>query len=400
MIFLSCLLGGFIALLAIPSAGLLLEVIAASFLPHREINFVEHRRRDRIAVIVPAHDESSGIQPTLEDIKSQLRQGDRLVVVADNCTDDTAAVAKQMGAEVTVRTDTTQIGKGYALDWGLRFVSDHPPEIVIIVDADCRVSAAAIDRLAFLCSETRRPVQALYLMGAANGSAINHQVAEFAWRLKNWVRPLGLSTLNLPCQLMGTGMAFPWDVIRSANLASGFIAEDLKLGLELALMGYPPVFCPSATVTSTFPTTGAGAWTQRQRWEQGHIGLILTTAPALIYAAFKLKNWKLLVLPLDLIVPPISLFITLLIMMLITTVAAFVLGITPKAVLMVATFPAIFVVTAITLAWLNYARDILPLSSVGLIGNYFVRKLRLYGALLAGRRATTWIRSDRNSSEL
>ena len=52
--------------------------------------------------------------------------------------------------------------------------------------------------------------------------------------MKNWVRPLGLSNLNLPCQLMGTGMAFPWELIRSANLASGSIVEDTKLGLELA----------------------------------------------------------------------------------------------------------------------------------------------------------------------
>ena len=51
-------------------------------------------------------------------------------------------------------------------------------------------------------------------------------------------------------------MAFPWDVIRSANLANGFIVEDMKLGLDLALAGHSPVFCPSATVTSTFPTSG------------------------------------------------------------------------------------------------------------------------------------------------
>ena len=140
MSFVSWILGGFAAFLAIPSTVLFLEVIAATFLPNREIKFVEPSRRKRIAVLVPAHNESIGLQPTLADLKSQLRQGDRLVVIADNCTDDTAAIAKQMGAEVTVRNDTTKIGKGYALDWGVRFLSDQPPEIVIIVDADCRVS--------------------------------------------------------------------------------------------------------------------------------------------------------------------------------------------------------------------------------------------------------------------
>ena len=167
MSFVSWILGGFAAFLAIPSTVLFLEVIAATFLPNREIKFVEPSRRKRIAVLVPAHNESSGLQPTLADLKSQLRQGDRLVVVADNCTDDTAAIAKQMGAEVTVRNDTTKIGKGYALDWGVRFLSDQPPEIVMIVDADCRVSPTTVDRLAFVCSTKKRPVQALYLMTAA-----------------------------------------------------------------------------------------------------------------------------------------------------------------------------------------------------------------------------------------
>jgi hypothetical protein len=72
-----------------------------------------------------------------------------------------------------------------------------------------------------------RPVQALYLMMAPADSQINYKVAEFAWRVKNWLRPLGLRALGLPCQLMGTGMAFPWEVIRRADLASASLVEDL-----------------------------------------------------------------------------------------------------------------------------------------------------------------------------
>ena len=90
-------------------------------------------------------------------------------------------------------------------------------------------------------------MQALNLQIAPRtNSPIDFRVAEFAFRVKNWVRPLGLRALNLPCQLMGTGMAFPWAVIRSANLASGLAVEDLKLGLDLARAGHPPLFCPSA----------------------------------------------------------------------------------------------------------------------------------------------------------
>ncbi|MFX5972557.1 glycosyltransferase, partial [Acinetobacter baumannii] len=76
--------------------------------------------RSRVAILVPAHNESEGLRPTLIEINSQLGSGDRLVVVADNCTDDTATIAAAAGADVVVRHDLSRIGKGFALDAGVR----------------------------------------------------------------------------------------------------------------------------------------------------------------------------------------------------------------------------------------------------------------------------------------
>src|SRR5262249_8178269 len=145
-----------------------------------------------------------------------------------------------------------------------------------------RLSDAAIDRLAAACILTRRPAQSLYLMDTPAKSSMEHRVARFAMRVKNWLRPLGMKALNLPCQLMGTGMAFPCDVISMADLASGSIVEDLKLGLDLALAGAPPSFCPTARITSYFPASIEGALSQRTRWERGHIGMMLS-APGLLW---------------------------------------------------------------------------------------------------------------------
>ena len=67
-------------------------------------------------------------------------------------------------------------------------------------------------------------------------------------------------------------MTFPWEVISQAELASGHVVEDLKLGLDLARIGYPPLFHPLVTVTSYFPssvegtqrtTTTLGGWSDR-----------------------------------------------------------------------------------------------------------------------------------------
>ena len=253
-----CILTGLAALLAVPAAVLFVEVLVATVFPPRRFEAQGEPSRERIAVLIPAHNEGNGIVPTLADIKNQLQPGDRMLVVVDNCTDDTEEVATSAGAEITVRSDLTRIGKGYALDWGIDRLSDDPPAIVIVIDADCRFVPGTLDRLAITCAQSQRPVQSLYLMTAPTGPTINHQVAEFAWRVKNWVRPLGLHALGLPCQLMGTGMAFPWDVIRSADLSSGFIVEDLKLGLELAAAGHAPVFCPSAICNQYLSELGSG----------------------------------------------------------------------------------------------------------------------------------------------
>jgi len=272
MLGVSWALGGLASLLAILVAVFLLEIIAG-ILPLRRVTTTvapgDRKLRPRVAVLIPAHNESAGIRATLDDIRAQIGSSDRLLVVADNCTDRTAVVAAAAGAEVVERHDLTRIGKGYALDHGLQHLRAEPPQIVVFVDADCRLLPGAIERLALASSVTGRPVQALYLMTSPDHGTINYRVAEFAWRARNWIRPLGLSSLGLPCRLTGAGMAFPWDVIRSVELASAEIAEDQKLGPDLTLAGHAPLFCPSAVVTSQFPTSAEGAKTQRQRWEHG-----------------------------------------------------------------------------------------------------------------------------------
>src|SRR5262249_28274109 len=140
----------------------------------------------------------------------QLAPGDRVLVVADNCADDTAAVAAAAGAEVVQRRDPMCRGKGYALDFGVRHLAQDPPDVVIVVDADCAVAPGALARLASECSAGGRPVQALYLMHAPPGAGLRTRIAAFAWIVKNKVRPLGGQRAGWPCLLMGTGMAFGW----------------------------------------------------------------------------------------------------------------------------------------------------------------------------------------------
>jgi glycosyltransferase involved in cell wall biosynthesis len=384
------------SLLAIPVLVLAVELIASLFCRVRSCEFPSNRTlRKRIAILVPAHNESAGIRSTLESIKPHLVVGDRLLVVADNCTDDTATVAAESGAEVIVRSDYSKVGKGYALDFGIKHLSMNPPEIVIVIDADCKITDHAFDRLATTCAATNRPVQAHYLMNAPHDAQFKFRVAEFAWRVKNWARPLGLLILNLPCHLMGSGMAFPWEVIRSANLAHDAIVEDMKLGLELAQAMAPPLFCPTAKISSHFPSSDEGAASQRMRWEKGHIGMIFADMPRFFAVAISHRNLGLFILTLDLLVPPLSLLVLLVAgMILVAALAAF-LGSTTTP-LFVSIASLLILTIAISLAWIKYGRDILPFCYLYSIAVYVYSKLPLYRKILSRRTKLRWVRTDRS----
>ncbi len=297
-----------VALVLLVPAGVLLIQVLAAVLPERSDNAraALPALRPQVAVLVPAHDEAVGIGATLRSLLAQLAPGDRLLVVADNCSDDTAAIARSAGAEVIERVDAVRRGKGYALDFGIRHLEAAPPGVVVMVDADCALHPGSLERLVRLAVDSGRPVQALYLMAAPPGAALKTRIAEFAWVVKNQVRPLGFRRLGLPCQLMGSGMAFPWRIIRDAPLASAHIVEDMRLGLDLAAAGAAPLFCPDAVVTSFFPTHAEGIADQRARWERGHVGVILQEVPRAFRRALTRGRPSLAAMALDVSVPPLT----------------------------------------------------------------------------------------------
>ena len=158
MNFLSFLMLVIVVPIALGTSVLLVEIVAAILTKRNFDHFASNIARPSIAVVVPAHNESAGLLPTLNDITAQLRRDDRLLVVADNCSDDTADVAEAAGAEVIKRNDLKNVGKGYALDFGFRYLKGNVPRIVIVVDADCRLEEGAINQLALTCNLTGKPV--------------------------------------------------------------------------------------------------------------------------------------------------------------------------------------------------------------------------------------------------
>jgi len=374
----------------VPLAVLGLQCFIA-LLPSRPLPRGE---RHRVAVLVPAHNEASVLGATIEHAKKQLLRDDRLVVVADNCTDTTAQIARLAGAEVIERTDDQQRGKGYALNAGVRYLEQSPPEVVIVVDADCQLETSAIDELACAAVGTGRPVQALYLMHMPSQPGPEASVSVFAFLMKNWVRPRAMQRLGLPVLLTGTGMAFPWKIICDAPLASGDIVEDLVLGLELTRRGFGPAFCESAHVWSDLPSNEEAAVVQRTRWEHGYMGSMLSDAPNLLWSGLRQGRIQLFLVGLDMMVPPLGLLV------LVSGLACAILFCIslwtgdPSPLVMLLCAGAVTAL-AIVLCWSRFASHLIPARVVFTIPGYVLRKFRIYRRFF-GQRQSEWVRTQRD----
>jgi cellulose synthase/poly-beta-1,6-N-acetylglucosamine synthase-like glycosyltransferase len=388
------ILSGIAIMLSFPVGIILTEVLCA--LTVRKKSDLTQQQRSpglRVAVLVPAHDEEDYIGAAVSGIAKELSPSDRFVVVADNCTDRTAERARAAGAETIARLDPQRRGKGYALDFGVRHLESDPPDIVVIIDADCRLGPGTIDTLVACVRVDGTAGQAFYAMTLPPDADAKRRVAGFAWIIKNEVRPMGLAVMGLPCQLMGTGMAIPWKAIRRIDLATGNIVEDVKMGLDLAAAGYAPRYCPEARVESDFPATERGFAVQRQRWEAGSVATIVKIVPGMLLRAVLALNFPLLVMAADLMVPPLMMLLAfLLVGAVLSVIFALAGGLAIPAIIFCGSLLALIV--ALFLAWVRFGRDVLKPRDLMALPGVFFRKFELYFSMWRGRGAG-WVRTNR-----
>jgi cellulose synthase/poly-beta-1,6-N-acetylglucosamine synthase-like glycosyltransferase len=369
---------------------------SAALLPSRSQAWDVSLPKPRIAVLVPAHNEAPGIGAALETLLPQLSEQDRLVVIADNCTDDTAAIARRQGATAIERIDPHLRGKGYALDYGLQFLEGDPPEVVVVVDADCFVHEGTIDKIARLADAFGRPVQATNLLVQPANPQPRDAVSALAFMVKNLVRPRGLQQLSLPC-LLSTGMALPWSVIRPTSMASGNIVEDMQISVDLAIAGHTTMFCPDALVTGRLPQQEQAASGQRRRWEHGHLQTLQTQVPLLLKASVVQKRFDLLAIALDLCIPPLSLLVVMWLVAMGGALLTAALGASwiPGIILIIEGFLILFSILG---AWAKFGRADIPVLTLLAVPFYIIWKIPLYLAFLV-RPETMWIRTPRDTAD-
>jgi cellulose synthase/poly-beta-1,6-N-acetylglucosamine synthase-like glycosyltransferase len=350
----------------------------------------------RIVVLIPAHNEQLTIGRTVQRLIPTLPHNASVLVVADNCTDSTAQVAADAGAKVIARENRVQRGKGYALDFGLRFLDANPPDVVYFLDADCEVDTRTVWRLSEAAFVSQRPVQGLNTCLPAKEDGPGQVLSALGMRFRNQVRTTGLLNAGMPCHLFGTGMAFPWSLIKDAPLASGNLVEDLKLGIDLAVRGTPPMFIPDVEVTSPMPAQSSAVATQKTRWVQGHLRTIKNEAPRLMWRALTLRRIDLACLALDLCVPPLSLMCMLWLICWMVAAAAAVVG---ASLIPVITLSVVGLLAGLAgfSGWYKFCRRTAPLSRLACIPLYIAGNLPIYTRFALRKAEKGWVRTARDA---
>jgi len=355
---------------------------------------------NRLAVVVPAHDEEMLIGRCIDSLLTQTypQRLVRVIVVADNCGDNTAAVATGAGAEVMIRNEPSALGKGRALRWAMdRLMSEpEPADAVVVVDAD---SVASPELLAALEQELvagHGVVQGDYRVLLEPESPRSALVAA-GFLLFHRVRFSGRARLAMAANLVGNGMLFSRSVLEAHPWDAFSGAEDLEYSMHLAMAGLYPRFAPAALVHGPGPASRQGAVRQRLRWEGGRFHVARTWLSALCAAAIRRRDMRLLSTALDLATPPLG-------MMGIATAggtalagAAVISGLAPAWALM-PWLTALAAVPAFVLIGLRSAGAPAPVWHAMLRAPEFLLwKIGTYARLLRGFDANRWERSDRLS---
>jgi cellulose synthase/poly-beta-1,6-N-acetylglucosamine synthase-like glycosyltransferase len=263
----------------------------------------------RFAMLIPAHNEEAVLGTLLASLR-QLDYPPELVdiqVVADNCTDDTAAIAREAGAFVHERQDTSNVGKGHALRWLLGQVEamGRQYDAYVVIDADTEVSPNFLQVMAAQLQAGHSIIQSRYRVQNGHESWTSG-LRSVAFALFNHLRPLGRTVLGWSSGLKGTGMCFSASVVQQFGWDSFSLTEDVEYHVRLVTAGLRVTYAPEAIISSSMPTTLKQAQSQQMRWERGRLELVRRYVPGLLGGALRTGNTALFDAAMEIMVPPLS----------------------------------------------------------------------------------------------
>jgi cellulose synthase/poly-beta-1,6-N-acetylglucosamine synthase-like glycosyltransferase len=286
--------GGVFACAGLPGTLELFTLTAAGMLPAAGPGTDRRAAPESLAVVIPAHNEAEGIAACVASVLTCVAPPAALtvVVIADNCDDDTADRARAAGARVLERFNQTERGKGYALDFAFQTLMAEGVDAFVVVDADTRVSANLLTECHAFFAAGADAVQCRYEVNNPEGSIRTRlmRVALFGF---NVLRPHGRDRLGFSAGISGNGFGLTAATLRAVPYTAHSVVEDLEYHLRLVTSGRRVRFVDRATVRADMPTGGRAVTTQRTRWEGGRFRMILETSPKLMLSIAKGK-WRLI----------------------------------------------------------------------------------------------------------
>jgi len=279
------LLAAAAVLVALPGAGaaLHLGLLALASLAYREPRPAGPVPRARFLVLVPAHNEEPVIGATLAAIGRELRPGDRVTVVADCCTDATAAVARAHGADVLERGAGLRPGRAAARQDGIAAALARADwDALLMIDADSIVEPGFLDACERMLAAPGAPLALQARSEAELAGGLVAQAGLAAFALQGLTIPRGRDVLRLSVRLRGTGMVLRREVVERFRFRAP-ASEDLWYSLDLCLAGILPRHVESARLRSHSVRSWGAASTQRQRYEAGRMSAAREFLPRLLH---------------------------------------------------------------------------------------------------------------------
>ncbi|CDA16848.1 MAG: glycosyltransferase family 2 protein [Clostridia bacterium] len=232
-------------------------------------------KNNKFMAIIPAHNEEIVVGNLIASLQKQNYPKDLydIYVIADNCTDNTAEVARKAGAIVYERFDEEHKTKGYALDWFLKqkIEENAPYDAFCIFDADNIVDVDFLKNMNKKLCQGEEVVQGYRDIKNPTDSWVSAGYAIFYWTMNRFYH-LARYNLGLSPLINGTGFMVKFDLVKPTN---GFdtvtLTEDIEFSLKTIISGKKLGWATDAIVYDEQPVGFKQSWSQRSRWTVGHI---------------------------------------------------------------------------------------------------------------------------------
>lgn len=350
----------------------------------------------RFDFVVPAHDESVGIAATVKSLQEvdYPQALFRVVVVADNCTDDTAARARAAGALVLERQNAELRGKGYALAHAFERCLAEGADAVVVVDADTLVSKNLLSAFAARLAAGQVAVQAHYGVQNPNASW-RTRLMRIALSMFHQVRSIGRERLGVSAGLRGNGMCLRTSVLREVPHDAYSLVEDLEYGIRLGRRGFRVAYAFEAQVLGEMVSGEAASRSQRHRWEHGRAQMLRQHGWPLLRDALAQRSALLFDLAMDVLVPPLSRVVGLTVLGAVASAAL--LGFTGHGAWASGEYGlALFALGLYVFAgWLHSGTGVRGLLDLALAPAYVAWKVVLAFQKPKGQKQTEWVRTTR-----